>query len=66
MPILSAELDAYADLAIKTGRSLETVLMLFEENRAHELFDDDGNLIRHTGMPGELALRIVQLEAMKW
>ncbi|RAV00675.1 hypothetical protein DQP58_00095 [Mycobacterium colombiense] len=59
------ELAAYNDLANKSGRSLQAIVRLFEENRTRELFDDDGKLIRLNGIPGELALRLMQLEEMR-
>jgi hypothetical protein len=61
----SRELAAYADLADKTGRSLESVVQLFEENRTAELFDSDGNLKYCTGFPGKLALQLMELEEMR-
>lgn len=59
------ELDAYQDLADKTGRSLREIVGLFEERRTAELFDGDGKLIYRTGIPGELALRLMQLDEMR-
>ncbi|WP_156738112.1 hypothetical protein [Mycobacterium scrofulaceum] len=58
---------AATDLASKTGHTVEHVLNLFEEGRTRELFDVDGKLIRrqHHGIPGELALRLLELDRLK-
>lgn len=59
------ELDAYQDLADRTGRSLKEIVRLFEERCTPELFDGDGKLIYHAGIPGDLALRLLQLDEMR-